>query len=505
MTFNEFMAALAGRTGRLVLTVLKWILIICLAITAGFTLYAVNMLPPLQPWHKVRLHGEYTALAHGELDFDGYLKLEDKLFQELSAETASWNQKDEAFVYSRFNAKSLFSQLAEGAPFNRSYRLTPEKPLGQALLIHGLTDSPYSMKAMAEALHARGFAVTVLRLPGHGTLPSMTTEMNLRDWNAAVRMAARDVAARTPAGQPFYIGGYSTGGTLALQYTLDSLENPSLRRPDRVLTIAPAVNIAKIAAVAGFIDMISIVPIPVLEKVRWQEIVPEYDPYKFNSFSVNALRQVNRAARALRNSLDEAEETGRITRMPPVLTWQSVVDSTIGSNGATDVLYPALTGAQHRLVLFDVNRLHVLGSVQRPEARLQIERMIAAPQRYTLDVVGNVDPKSPQITVSRIAPDKSTTVLTTDLVWPDGLVSVGHVSLPFKPDDPVYGHRPGSGRNGIPSIGSWLLRGENGAISISLGSLTRLRSNPFWTLIDQDIGEFTAKDIADKQGAAPAP
>ena len=45
----------------------------------------------------------------------------------------------------------------------------------EALLIHGLTDSPYSMRALAGSLHARGFEVTVLRLPGHGTLPSMMT------------------------------------------------------------------------------------------------------------------------------------------------------------------------------------------------------------------------------------------------------------------------------------------------------------------------------------------
>jgi alpha-beta hydrolase superfamily lysophospholipase len=165
--------------------------------------------------------------------------------------------------------------------------------------MHGLTDSPYSMKAMAESLYARGMAVTVLRLPGHGTLPSMLTEMDDRDWNAAVRIAARDIAARTPVGQPFYIGGYSTGGTLALQYTLDALADNTLRRPDRVLLMSPAIELTPVANLAKIIDFFSIVPIPVLEKVRWQEIIAEYDPYKFNSFPVNASRQVNQATRAV--------------------------------------------------------------------------------------------------------------------------------------------------------------------------------------------------------------
>ena len=120
------------------------------------------------------------------------------------------------------------------------------------LLIHGLTDSPYSMKALAESLHARAFEVTVLRMPGHGTLPSMMTEMSTRDWTAAVRIAARDVAARATVGQPFYIGGYSTGGTLALQYALDALEDPALRRPDRVLLVSPAIELTPVAALARF-------------------------------------------------------------------------------------------------------------------------------------------------------------------------------------------------------------------------------------------------------------
>jgi len=80
-------------------------------------------------------------------------------------------------------------------------------------------------------------------------------------------------------------------------------------------------------------------------------------------------------------------------------------------------------------------------------------------------------------------------------LWPAGIVSLGHVALPFPPGDPVYGFIQGSGRNGIPSIGSWLLRGENGAVTIALGSLTRLRSNPFWAFIDGEIDALVAADL----------
>jgi alpha-beta hydrolase superfamily lysophospholipase len=426
---------------------------------------------------------------------EGYLRLEQRLFEELRARVAKW-PNDEAFAHSRFNPSGVPNRLSAGEPYNRSFRLQAAAPTGAALLLHGLTDSPYSMKALAESLHARGIDVTVLRLPGHGTLPSMMTEMSYRDWTAATHLAARAVATRAPAGTPFYIGGYSTGATLALLYALETLDDASLRRPDRVLLVSPAIELTRVAALANIIDIASIVPVPVLEKVRWQELVAEFDPYKFNSFPVNASRQVNRATRELQRALARARSSGRIAEMPPVTAWQSVVDSTVGSSGTVDVLFAALAGPQHRLVLFDVNRSVAFSSVQRPAARALIERTVQGTRSYTLDLVTNFDRQQDQVVIHRLAPDGTKQEFATGLTWPSDLVSLGHVALPFPPDDPVYGFQPGSGRDGIPSIGSWRLRGESGATTISLGSLTRLRSNPFWSLIDREVGEQVAADLA---------
>ena len=494
--FLHYTTAAARCTTLLAFRLARLALIICLAIALGFTLYAVSALPKLEPWHTERLHEEFNAILHSKFDFNAYLQQEEKLFAEMREEIASWKANNEAYEFSRFNPKSPVNRLVDGAPYNRTFRLIPAKPRGHALLMHGLTDSPYSMKAMAESLYAKGMAVTVLRLPGHGTLPSMLTEMDNRDWNAAVRIAARDIAARTPTGQPFYIGGYSTGGTLALHYTLDALEDNTLRRPDRVLLMSPAIELTPVANLARIIDFFSIVPIPVLEKVRWQEIIAEYDPYKFNSFPVNASRQVNQATKALQGALNKASESGRIAQMPPVIAWQSVVDSTVGALGATDTLFAKLKGQEHRLILFDVNRQQALGSVQRPGARALIDRVSTTNRTYTLDIVSNAVSESTRISVQRLAPDGTQTLRETELDWPHNLVSLGHVALPFPPNDPAYGFLPGSGHNGIPSIGSWLLRGESGATTISLGALTRLRSNPFWPLIDQDIHQLVTADLA---------
>lgn len=508
-------------------TLLRWVLrlllllvLLALTLALGFTLYAVSALPPLQPWHTELLRGEFDADRHKDLDFPAYQRLEVQLFDELRAKTTQWAREgldpdclplgevaaadcraeaEEAFRHSRFNQGGWVQRLVEGAPYNRSFRLMQPAPAGHALLVHGLTDSPYSMRAMAQTLHTGGFDVTVLRLPGHGTLPSMMTSMSARDWTAAVRIAARDVAARVAPGQPFYVGGYSSGGTLVLQYALDALQDNALRRPDRVLLLSPAIELTRVAALAEVIDIFTLVPIPVLDKARWQAIAPEFDPYKFNSFPVNASRQINRATRALQSSLEDAQRAGRLAQLPPVVTWQSVVDSTVGSVGIVDQVYARLEGPAHRLVMFDMNRLPELGGVARPAARALIDRLERMPRGYTLDVVSNDNDRQRRIAVRRSASGDGQQLLPTALDWPGGLVSLGHVALPFPAEDPVYGFVRGSGRDGIPSIGSWLLRGENGAITLSLGSLTRLRSNPFWPLIDEDVAGLAAQDVAAKR------
>lgn len=185
--------------------------------------------------------------------------------------------------------------------------------------------------------------------------------------------------------------------------------------------------------------------------------------------------------------------------MPPVIAWQSVVDSTVGAIGTVDVLFARLNGPQHVLVLFDVNREAYLRSIERPAARELIERTLKSRPAYTLDVVSNVDASTAEVVVHRVTPGGDGGDRRTGLTWPRSLASLGHVALPFRPDDPVYGFVAGRGRDNIPSIGSWLLRGESGATMISLGALTRLRSNPFWPVIEQQLNALVDADLAAKR------
>jgi len=467
-------------------------LLLVLATAGGFAAYAVLLLPDLSPWHTDVLPGEFDADRHAALDFAGYQALEAGLFAQYEA----WRQRHAAPARgTRFDPQGAAARLSGGAPYNRSFRLEVggAGARGSALLVHGLTDAPYAMRALAETLHARGIEVTVLRLPGHGTLPSMMTRMQLADWQAAVRLAARDAAARRPAGAPFYLGGYSTGGALVLSLALAALDDPTLPQATRLLLFAPALRIAPTAGLANLLDLAAVLPVARLQKVKWQDLGPEYDPYKFNSFPVNATRQIYAATQLVQRQLARAAERGRLAALPPVIAWQSLVDATLGAAPLADLLFARLPDARHELVLFDVNRHRSLEAVADPAPRQWREALQARPRPWRLTVVGNESADTLAVAAQGPA---AAPALPVPLRWPPDVISLSHVALPFRPDDPVYGVLPGSGAHGLPSLGALALRGEEGALQFPLGALTRLRSNPFWPLVQAQVEALVEADLA---------
>ena len=91
----------------------------------------------------------------------------------------------------------------------------PGGPHG-ALVLHGFTGNPSSMRGVAEALAAAGFAVELPRLPGHGTSVEDMLTTSFTDWSAAVEESYLELAGRTAS---MVVVGLSMGGTLAAWVT----------------------------------------------------------------------------------------------------------------------------------------------------------------------------------------------------------------------------------------------------------------------------------------------
>lgn len=80
-----------------------------------------------------------------------------------------------------------------------------------ALVIHGFTGSPQSMKPLAKAFAAAGFTVELPLLPGHGTHVTDMNATSWQDWSEAVDKAYVDLASRCDR---VVVAGLSMGGTL---------------------------------------------------------------------------------------------------------------------------------------------------------------------------------------------------------------------------------------------------------------------------------------------------
>src|SRR5918993_229164 len=219
-----------------VVTVLATIVIV-------YAVQARVRLPELRAWHRVVLEEEAGSDRPAAFEsFAAYQRQEDLLFAELRERIYAANQAD-IFALGRYNSQSVVAKLALDTPYNRTFELVPAgEPRGSVLLMHGLTDSPYSMRGIAEVFQSRGYYVIALRLPGHGTVPSGLRDVRWEDWYSAVAVAAKHAAARAGSGKPFYIGGHSTGAALATLYAVRSLDDAELPQPQGLYLVSAAIG-----------------------------------------------------------------------------------------------------------------------------------------------------------------------------------------------------------------------------------------------------------------------
>jgi carboxylesterase len=105
-----------------------------------------------------------------------------------------------------------------------------------ALVLHGFTGNPQSMRGLALALADAGFTVEMPLLPGHGTEVADLVPTRWADWSGAAEAAYLDLTARSDA---VVVVGLSMGGLLALwlaehhpEIAALSLVNPMTQPPD---------------------------------------------------------------------------------------------------------------------------------------------------------------------------------------------------------------------------------------------------------------------------------
>jgi esterase/lipase len=277
----------------------------------------------------------------------------------------------------------LEKAVAGNAPFELrpegNFQAGNEKPYRRGiLLIHGLTDSPYFMRPLAEFFRQQGFRVMAVLLPGHGTQPGDLLDIHWQEWAQAVDYGAARLADEA---EEVYLAGYSAGATLAVRHSLlDS-------RVRGAFLYSPALSVSKLAAWASLHKIYSWLK----PSAKWVNIQPDADIYKYESFPKNAAFQMHALIADLR-----ARMRGRGLNIP-VFAAASADDATVDSSATVEFMARACHPCT-KLVFYTTNVAQHLPGIA--ESRVEM--------------------------VSSVVPEQN-------------IVSYSHLSILLPPENPHYG------------------------------------------------------------------
>jgi carboxylesterase len=199
------------------------------------------------------------------------------------------------------------------------------------LVLHGFTGAPQSMRGLAEAFAAAGFAVDLPLLPGHGTSVEDMIETSWADWSAAAEEAYRALAARV---DKVVVVGLSMGGSLTAWLASRHPEiagivcvNPALEVPDEMVTALEDV-------LAGGVDRIPAIGGDVAD--------PEGREKAYDATPLRPLLSLAAAAEEFRSDLAKVE--------CPVLIMTSPQDHVVEPHNS-DLLAEGVTGPVERITL----------------------------------------------------------------------------------------------------------------------------------------------------------
>jgi len=220
---------------------------------------------------------------------------------------------------------------------------------GAVLVLHGFTGWPGEVSFLGERLAEAGLAVSIPRLPGHGTNARDFMQTGWRDWLRTAIDAYLEMAA---GGRRVHIVGFSMGALLALIL--------AARFPvGRLALVAPGVKVNN--------PLLPLSPVLALfmRRLRWPPVRPlgtvspedeevlarEYWSWRFGSQSASLLRLKRMANRSLpRVRADTLVVLGGKDPTVPLSAWDRVRDR-IGSARVERIVFPesvhqVLTGSE---------------------------------------------------------------------------------------------------------------------------------------------------------------
>jgi hypothetical protein len=159
------------------------------------------------------------------------------------------------------------------------------------------------------------------------------------------------------------------------------------------------------------------------------------------------------------------------------------LDFTVLTRAVVDGLYVHLPQNGSELVLFDLNRSAGLHSLLRAAPQSALAQLLPpAPRRFRTTLITNASPAGASV-VARTTEAGSAAeqnLPLAGLLSPADVFSLSHTALPFPDSDGLYGRHPDPAEDFGVQLGAFASRGERGVLILSLDSLLRVSSNPFF-------------------------
>lgn len=247
---------------------------------------------------------------------------------------------------------------------------------GGVLLVHGLGDSPWSFHDIGRTLADQGYIVRTVLLPGHGTRPEDMLDVTLQQWQQVVREQAAQLSREVPK---VYLGGFSTGANLVLDYAYEHdniagllLFSPAFRSDSAYVWLTPWISWARPWLAAPDADG-----------------RPTQTPVRYLNVPTNGFAQFHHSSVLARQRLEQKPYT------KPVFMVVTEHDSVLDTGFVLDSFNQRFTHPGSRLVWYG----------NKPQAAAQSSRVLAR-EDYL-----------PELHISQFS----------------------HMGLLFSPDNPLYG------------------------------------------------------------------
>jgi carboxylesterase len=201
-----------------------------------------------------------------------------------------------------------------------------------ALVLHGFTGNPASMRPVAQALADAGFAVELPLLPGHGTAVEDMVPTRWDDWVVAAEAALATLAGRISG--RIVVVGLSMGGALTLHL--------AEHHPELAGIVAINALASEPAGVRDFLDLVAASGDELMDAIGADIADPAADEYAYDKTPIKALVSLIDAMGPLGDALGDIS--------CPTLIITSRQDHTVEPSNS-DVIAAGVAGPVERIWL----------------------------------------------------------------------------------------------------------------------------------------------------------